>query len=769
MISHRLLTALLASATLLSVSCSKKKSKSSAAAGVTTVTDASESTRFASPVANGALAITTIDILGAASESGATLHLADSDTDFSNDQQRVHVSDAAMEGLTQAGAILCFFNQASFIEMVNAGPYLAQADMKTCFGEEGGGSQGQSSGSTKELTTLTVQSTRESEYTPLIVKAWFSMVDGGSKQKQDMFVKLIITEGQSTKNPLGIFKLAWEGGVSGEEKSQHGYIDVKRSASDGKISMSMLDLSNHDSESYNMRVAAELEFDAAANTIKAGSLITEVPMWENNTQTIASISAAFDDSNFIRVRDGESQCLAKNEFSANIMRYGLYNKADGSRVERASGFPIQLEQDGEQVYGWAGYWGLWLPDNVDVVDGLAVSKIDHETGAKTDYTVQVGPGKLIKRTRQSITLAEMNGVELDGQGNSGQVVVAYNGSAFKVVGTRDYDGTVTYADGGDYALASGRGDHASNMLYSRALGGNVIVYSNNSGSPESTVYYYKEENVTASTDSKVTFYCYQQCLRGNITLAQANANMWDPSATSAVFSVDFQSIDWSTPGAAATSMQKVYEYDPDTLTLNLVDGSNRIPVRIADGVDLSQINTWGFQTGALTTSQLTNPWAAFDQDVYYTWETGPQTWNKYIAIRDAAGAAVTFEAPLFLNYTHSEANDATGGADYTKYYDKKYLLDYSGFGELHGIPSGMDGSGRWTNLFSMKDGTEIGDYKVKGLDKELRMKVKDLAACDGLAVNSSLALPAADSYSDLNLGDKPEVTAAPAVIEGVVQ
>lgn len=770
MISYRLLSGLLTTATVLSVSCSsKKKSSAPAATGVTLVTEASEETRFAAPVSNGALAITSIDVLGASTSSSTGLRLAGDDSDYAKDPQRIRVSDEAMEGLTQAGAILCFFNQASFVDMVNQGAYLAQADMNTCFNEGGGSSeQGQSSGSTKELVTLTVESSRVDDYSPLVVKAWFSMVDGGSKQKQDMFVKMVITEGQSAANPVGIFRLSWEGGAPGEAMTQHGYIDVKRAADSGKISLNMIDLGGGGDESYNMRVAAELVFDAAADEITSGALITEVPIWEGPEPTIASMSASFDQNYFLRGRDGETQCLAKNDFSYNIWRYGLYDKESGERVTRDSGFPIVFDQDGEKVYGWAGYWGLHLPENVDVVDDMTVSKINHETGEKTDYSVQVGPGKLIKRTKQSMDLAELNGVELEGNNNNGQVVVSYDGSSFKIVGTRGYDGQVQYADGGEFALQSDRGDHASNMLYSRALGGQVIIYSDDNGEPEDTVYYFQEENVTASAGD-LTLYCYQQCLRGNISQAQASANPWSQNEESAVFSIDYQNIDWSNPAAAASSMKKTYEFDPDTLTLYLVSGSDRLPVRLADGVDADQIDTWGFQSGAMVTSQLNNPWAAFDQDVYYTWETGPKTWNKFIAIRDADGAAVTFEAPLFLNYVHTEANDRSGGDDFAKYYDKKYLFDYSGFGELHGIPSGMDENGRWANFFNLKDGAEVDGYLVKALDIDMRMKETDEANCSALAVDSSLSLPALDSYSDLSLGDAPTVDGAPAVIEGVIQ
>jgi len=43
-------------------------------------------------------------------------------------------------------------------------------------------------------------------------------------------------------------------------------------------------------------------------------------------------------------------------------------------------------------------------------------------------------------------------------------------------------------------------------------------------------------------------------------------------------------------------------------------------------------------------------WKVNDVDVYYQWETGPNSYNQFAAVKDANGAFVTFEAPLQLNF-----------------------------------------------------------------------------------------------------------------------
>jgi len=99
------------------------------------------------------------------------------------------------------------------------------------------------------------------------------------------------------------------------------------------------------------------------------------------------------------------------------------------------------------------------------------------------------------------------------------------------------------------------------------------------------------------------------------------------------------------------------------------------------------------------------------------------------------------------------------------------LLQYAGFGQLQGIPSASDANNHYAPLFALKDGIAVGDYKVKALDMEVRMKEKDATACSALSISSLPALPSVDSFKSPDLGDAPSGLEgeAPAVIEGIVQ
>jgi hypothetical protein len=229
----------------------------------------------------------------------------------------------------------------------------------------------------------------------------------------------------------------------------------------------------------------------------------------------------------------------------------------------------------------------------------------------------------------------------------------------------------------------------------------------------------------------------------------------------------------------------------------------------------NSMQQWGVQTGALFDKVIlaqTNPdtgkpylqcdWMNFQTNqydvcgwkaqselpVYYTWETGPNTYNQFIGIKDqATGAIKKFDPPLNVKYVNTEGTT--------------FMLDYGGFGQLHGIPgkcvnmdTGADadcsqgGSGdnsiRWVPQFTIPGLMSVtatdpatntsSTCYVKPLAVEQRMQKDTTAgACSALALTnfSAYTLPGVALWIDptTTLGTEPAVTAAPAVIGGVVQ
>jgi len=208
-------------------------------------------------------------------------------------------------------------------------------------------------------------------------------------------------------------------------------------------------------------------------------------------------------------------------------------------------------------------------------------------------------------------------------------------------------------------------------------------------------------------------------------------------------------------------------------------------------------NPWGFHSGILFEGSAGNyaklqcEWDATDTcnfrgwdnlDSYYTWETGPERWNKFTAIKSGSTFA-RFDPPMKVTYTHAQTN--TSRYDY-KYNGAKFQLEYAGLGNLHGIPGHcIDSNGAdiecgqntrrlpefnvlpGKTVVSVADGST--EYVVKHLHVEQRMsKVDDDPNCSGLTL-TAYSLPEIADWENPDLGARPIVTDAPAVIAGVLQ
>jgi hypothetical protein len=184
-------------------------------------------------------------------------------------------------------------------------------------------------------------------------------------------------------------------------------------------------------------------------------------------------------------------------------------------------------------------------------------------------------------------------------------------------------------------------------------------------------------------------------------------------------------------------------------------------------------------------------WRVNALDVYYQWETGPNPFNQFAAVKDGSGAFVNLDPPLQVSF------DVPQGAAYGDYAGQNIVLQYGGFGDLWGVPGicvssqtneevACDGGeARYVPSFVIPHDVTSGrvtsngtTYLVKWLEREIRFARKNLAVCDGaaLTVPVGMVLPTAsdlkdpsDPASDIYIGIRPTVTAPPRVIHGEVK
>jgi hypothetical protein len=243
-------------------------------------------------------------------------------------------------------------------------------------------------------------------------------------------------------------------------------------------------------------------------------------------------------------------------------------------------------------------------------------------------------------------------------------------------------------------------------------------------------------------------------------------------------------------------------YSFDSGGLEESSGGTAVPMVLAQPGQYPQGSTYaqyGINTGRLfdvpLTSQNCGGWAPAgtvcepaNPTTYYNWVTGPNQWQQSLWL-STGGSAVAFDPPKNVPYT------VPAGAAYGSFAGKTILLQFNGFGNLYGIPgSCVDPvnnaavscavpNARYVPEFSLPDGATMTlpnpstPLLVKALNAEVRLANLGSSAstpCASMTL-TTVAPPtggthdpssSADAYY---IGAKPAVTAAPKVIDGVVQ
>jgi hypothetical protein len=721
------------------------------------------------------------------------------------------VFDPSMEVLSTVDMILCFLSGTAYDAMVNQGLYVAQVDEGACeSGSDGGDEQGQSSGAGAEEPSLfTVKCERATGDAEQLVSLWVPFGgpnDDAAKTSIYVRAKLTVFEGISATDPFGRFKLDFAAVPPGgalNDPLMHGTL-MTLDVLDGFIGFSF-----HSEEGDLL--AEEMPPDSYAEIVQAN-----VNMFDDQSDGVARIHRewrenfgqgdtgvqteeyllAFDDDSVLRGTTGlDSQCLSRTEFDTRVFRYTLYEAAGdnaGARVERNGGFNVKTAAG---AFGWAGYYGLWLPpeaeDELQSGDTVTKAVFGDDAGEPEAYTVLMAPGKLIRNTRQSLALADADGESFEWwefpdmgppppppEGDPPppgdpppftppthwRVEYHNDTGEFLKVATFD-DATQTWTDEPSPAPVDLLAQPFLQM-FSQALGGNVSFVAG-----DDHLTYFQQTFVNPADElfaagDDVPLYGYFDCLDGQITAEEAE--------TGNVFQANSYEL-------ASPHRYLLRRSDMSLYLDEAGDQSNLVSCTLVDGAEpLGGPFQWGMRTGPLVpdTSGLLDTFEIWNQEVFYTWETGANSWNKLSILIDGEGAAVSFDPPLQFTYEHSVENDVDGDPTFA---GKKFLLSYNGPGDLFGIPMeavDLNGDGspdRFYPQFSIADGALMGpegtEYVVKAIDKELTLKDADPSLCADQTVEPVAALPLPDGseYEAPDIGPKPLVDEPPAVIDGVVQ
>jgi hypothetical protein len=740
------------------------------------------------------------------------------DSAYMTDPQTSYVQDATSDSIGQVNMLSCIMHSMRPDALVNQGPYIALIDKNKCDASKSSSSASSTDASAAqapEYMTAVVDSTRSSNSDPMLVKAWISFSEEG--KAITVYAHISATESPSTTNPYGAFRLDYCGILNGAQGcSLNGVMQG------GSGALSYYEADDHGDSTD----VTALQLTSVGTTSGSGSINVQGSDGNGGTQTFA-YNFAYDPNYFLRAdSQSGSECFSRDatdpDTGLSVWQYGLYDSDTGARIDLNAGFPIQYTSGGQAYQGYTGYYGLSTQAGAPApTSGSTVQKVDYANGAATttNYAVVTNGGRLTRYTRQSRTLQSIDKIHFN--------VFVNNASTYGLPDSNaQYEMFWDDASSRFMAVAEMRCDQngcQTSMLpqalaldpalwvstggvqgYSQSLGGDLFVnLAGLSGSVDSatTQVVYHVQDLVYPDDATLpaTLYCASNCptaasLQAYLVQGQGNSpyvagtnNNYAPvSAAGLTVYATTNAILTDSAGQAVIDTN----LDDYQSALQYQNGlmSGRLFGNLSDAVcpdNATPVDYCDYQINSAS--------------VYYVWQTGPGNFNQFAAIKDASGAFVHFDAPLNVNF------QVPTGAAYGDYAGTSIVLQYSGFGNLFGIPGSCVSAttnapvacgtqdSRYVPLFvipydpsaSPQKGTVTAtsnsgstSYLVKWLQREIRFAVKNPNVCTtaNLVAPTNVQLPTAamlkdpsSSSSDIYLGVRPTLSTAPRVIQGEVK
>lgn len=687
----------------------------------------------------------------------------DASSDYSDQETQTWVEDT--DALDMVNDILGAMRQSAYREFVNEGAYKALVEP---VGKSESGQSGATSTSTttESLQEMTLNVTRESNDDPMIIKMWMTEEEGPGEMPMLIRAYFEVTEGVSDEYPYGAMEAHFRGDMldaDGDptEEIMNMAMSIDADAN-GNVVIEMVEDVEEANMGFEMTSRVRVVANASVTEGDAYTYEKEVNPFEGTIEETGYF--AFDEDYFKYTNDGGNTetVLDKDNYNYRVYRYKIFNQADGSSVSRTAGFPIQLaggNHEGEHAY--IGYYGLWAPYGLTIEDGDTVTRMDNSSNA--EYTIVKVNGKLRKHTSDTITVADLDGVEMSFWDVDTDYVIAWDSTTetFKKIGERDNsNGNITYyAEGNQVAINTmddwtGAWCEAMNSFMPLGSLFNDENGQDTTPTNESVLEYHQEQNINPATVNNMTLYYWGYTMDAPIDQADIDG----AAAAEGAY--------WGAlgPGSTATT----FFFDANELVLKEDDVSGDAYV-LSDGLDLSNsMYQWGVNIAPLTTTEFSfnDSWQAHGEDTYYSWETGENEWNQFATLQDESGDYVVFDAPLVFQYTHQTANDKNDDATYN---GKKFRLEYDGSDLMvpwKFNPNATGPGDGWEPMFNLKDGTVITDtdgdpYVVKAIEQGMIMQVAaDASDADDLVIDTTIEAPTLtyDATKTDLVGDKPSAT-----------
>lgn len=710
------------------------------------------------------------------------------------------VEDQAAQVLKQANSVLCYVGamNAEDALVLNNGAYVALINEKLCNGSGGGSGKGSNQGASYQKAI--VQSTQTAANQPVNAKVWITTTNG------TITATAVANSSPSATLPLGDFAINWCGtstaGAAGSCDNEKGFLTA------GTKGLNYYSANNWSTDAVTLNMTSA---DAGSGTLSS------TPGAQAMGKTTTSINFAYDASSFLRDDGTGAKCFDRTLANADrsAWSYGLYDTA-GARVTRKSGFPIEYtDAAGVTQNGYIGFWGLWTMGTAPA-NGATINQITYGTAGatKTAYTLMKVGGKLMKHTlinktlaavdKQRFTFFSMSNVpatgtavmsqfgmyELYWDNTKGQFMVA---SSFDMtLGQFKPLATPAAIANADMATAASWGLFAwtpqSTWSVSGADMANLATKTSTTPVVEVTEDIVYPDQFAAIGNLKCVADCPQPTAAGGTTAFLNDSNQgsgtWTAVPTASVLTYSLDAATGNLKDAAGTAVINNTANFQWANSIN-AQGSGML-VTVTDFNAVTPATAGQYLVSDLTKKVTT----------YYTWITSTNSWDQLSILKDAAGASVKFEAPLGVEYV-VPANNAGTTKPYGDFAGSTMMLDYSGFGELWGVPWGcidlatnlacdfatltagataMPSTWSFKPVFSIPldstvtytpAGGTATTYYVKPLMEEVRFK--KLASCPAtLTAPATATLPTAAGWTDPALAAAPTpAKTEPRVTHGV--
>ena len=723
---------------------------------------------------------------------------------YVTDTQNTWVQDQVGDRISTVNMIMCVMGALRADAMVNSGTYLALVDQNKCSGRSDSAKADSTSAGESNATdymNAVVESTQASSTDPLYMKAWITM-ETGDERKMLISVYGVATAGKSDAYPNGLFSLNYCGQPAGAPSGSTCVMQgMLRSDADG---LSFYEAEMGGGGGGGGGGVIETKMALLTSSPDAGG--GQVEGIENGTSFQHRF--AYDGSNFRRSHGTVDACFSRDKTLAeySTWRYGTYNE-DGSRLNSSNpGFPVKYVNGSDTYHGFWSFWGLWLPDSAMANVGSSGTLSRRVGDAEEVLTVSKKGGKLWKLTRQDSSLSAFKNIPMTywaatevGSGIN-QLIQGKNyelqWDGTHLLATREQ--TCSPSGCQQDAISPPKELQASDFraasvrvlpIFFPSGGGNgaVRVDQLNEFSGDTALSYRTRTLVAPdAADAPSTLYCLGMCPKSGANLVSAFSSnppapfrpqSWGPvlpaSATTYTFTNGMLTGGSGEVDGSSVATSSLKQYQGGIMSGSLVEGSN-----------LSALQCDGSGVPNVAGDHLC-PSLVDRADVSYQWETGPNKWNQYFG-----AAGITIDPPKSLSFAVTADNIRS--AHSARFVGNTQQLQFSGFGELQGIPGhcvnpednapkSCGPHTRYVPGFDIVDGSVVTEgatnYYVKYLERELRLSKltgdAETSCKATLSLPTGLTMPDATSLSVNPVvanGPMPVLNdPKPSVIDGIVQ